>query len=224
MPKYVCNNFGSCPAAGNVIELPLGAELICPDDGYALEEVNERNVKKPLVIGMGAAVVLAAIGTAWFVVSPAKSPSMPAANGPSPATASSTKGMTPDAADQAKAKLGVDGKILDAGGSGALPDQKAVIAREYVKAAIPLMQAGKWQDADAQLLKAKNENPDEPLIYVNQAIIHLKQSREKEALSDLETAFQKGFKNFDAVEGDADLKPLARKPEYAAMVAPFKIK
>lgn len=224
MPKYVCNNFGSCPAAGNVIELPLGAELVCPEDGYALEEVNEQNLKKPLVIGIGVAVVLAAIGISWLVMSPAKSPSTSAANGPSTATVSSARGMTPDAADQAKAKLGVDGKILAAGGSGALPDQKAVIAREYIKAAIPLLQAGKWQDADAQLLKAQNENPDEPLIYVNQAIIHLKQFRDKEALSDLETAFKKGFKDFGAVEGDTDLKPLTRKPEYAAMVAPFKSK
>ena len=167
MPKYVCNNFGSCPAAGNVIELPLGAELVCPEDGYALEEVKERIAKKPLVIGIGLAIVLAAIGAGWIVMSPVKMPAASTANGPSTPKVSSAKGMSPDATDQAKAKLGVNGKIIDASGTGVLPDQKAVIAREYVKAAIPLLQAGKWQDADAQLLKAQNENPDEPLIYVN---------------------------------------------------------
>ena len=227
MPKYVCNNHGSCPAAGLVIEMPLGAELVCPDDGYALEEVLERNSKKHLVIGGIVASVIVAAGAGWSLLVPEKTllpPSNPTQSPASTPTPSTSNGMSPDAAQQASAKRDVDERILTSSGTGAATNQKAVIAREYIKAAIPFLQEGKWQEADAQLLKAKSENPDEPLVYINQAISHLKQARENEAISALETAFQKGFKDFAAIEVDVDLKSLTSRPKYVAMAASYKSK
>jgi tetratricopeptide (TPR) repeat protein len=231
MPNFVCKNYGSCSKADSreTIELPPGSEPVCPECGFKLESLDDKigpasGSRRTVIAGLASAAVIVVAVTGWMWMSPSKKAKAPAESASATTVTPASKGMSPNAADQAKAKQAVDGKILDAGGSGALPDQRAVIAREYVKAAIPLLQAGKWQEADAQLLKAKNENPDEPLIYVNQAIIHLKQTRDKEALTDLETAFKKGFKDFGAIEGDVDLKPLTVKPEYAAMVAPYKTK
>jgi hypothetical protein len=172
-----------------------------------------------LVVAAAVVAVAVVVGLAWFMADGRKEAGAPQAS--APGTTGPSVGVAPDEKALAAAKQEVDRKII-AGGSGAAADQKAVLAKEYVKAAVPLLQAGKWDEASEQLFKAKAENPDEPLIYVNQAIVHLKQEKRQEALAQLELAFQKGFRDFAAIEADPDLKPLTSTPAYRTMVAAFK--
>ena len=132
-------------------------------------------------------------------------------------------GVLPNAEQLAKQKQSVDASLQSAA-SAPQADQRVVIAKEYVKAAIPLMQVGKWTEAQAQLDKAKAESADEPLIYVNQAILQLKQSKPKDALAHLEVALQKGFRDFAVLESDADLKPLTSSDAYKALLARYPTK
>lgn len=238
MPKYVCTNFGSCPAAGKVIELPPGAELVCPEDGYQLEEAEDSKgwfaliaqlIARRKAVASVAAIALVAVGAgAWYVSTVSnRAPSRASPVLTTPAalqSGSGTTGVAPDEEVLAAQKQDADKKILGGATTGAVAAQSVVIANEYIKAAVPLMQAGKWDEANAQLLKATAENPDEPLIYYNKAIIQLKQGKQKDALAALDMALQKGFKDFAALEGDSDLKPLRGLSEYTAIVAKYKAK
>lgn len=230
VPEFICKNYGGCALADarEKFELLLGAEPVCPECTLKLIEAvdGENRIldgnRRLIVAGAIVALVLLVGLGYWFAdsmsgkkISPDTRIAGPAPRGP---------GVLPDSEEQKKAKTEVDRTILESRGQGATALQNPVIAREYVKAAIPFLQAGKWQEAEAQLTKAKNENADEPLIYVNEAIIHLKLGREKDAIAALETAFKKGFKDFAAIDADIDLKPLTTKPEYGLMVAPFKAK
>ena len=132
--------------------------------------------------------------------------------------------MVPDEKALDAQKKDTDQKILVGASASAAAAQTGVIAREYIKAAIPFMQAGKWTEAQAQLDKARAESADEPLIYVNQAILQLKQSKPKDALAQLEVALQKGFRDFAVLESDADLKPLTTRDAYKALRARYPTK
>ncbi len=232
MPKYICKNYGSCEKADarEIIELPPGSEPLHEDCGFKLELVEESDEaavgKRRLVIGLGvlgAAVVVGAI--AFFVSGSKPDASVASARSPQIAASSSTStGLLPDANTLGNQKKDADTKIVNAGGVGVALTQKSVIAKEYIKAAIPLMQSGKWKEAEEQLLKAKSEDSEEPLVHYNMAIVKLKQSLSKEALSELEFAFKKGFRDFTALESDADLKPLTTKSEYKALLAAYKAK
>jgi len=230
MSKYLCKNYGSCGKADarEPIELIPGSEPVCSECTFKLEPMDDGSdpipaYKKYVLAGIAALVVVAGAG-GWYLFSPATKGKTDSASAVivTPAVTPTATGAAPDEKQLAAQKQEADKKILEANSTGAVSTQKAVIANEYVKAAIPLMQAGKWEEADAQLLKAKSENPDEPLIYYNQAIIYLKQARDKDAMAALETALQKGFRDFSALESDVDLKPLTGKPEYVAMIGKFK--
>ena len=229
MAKHICKNYGSCTKADSreAIELVPGSEPLCDECGFKLEPVDAKSEpgtvnRKLIVSGLATIVVIAAAIGAYLLMPPHNKTKAVAINTSTVPVTSTAGGVAPDGKTLVSQKRDADAKILEAGGAGAPATQKTVIAKEYIKAAIPLMQAGKWQEAEAQLLKAKTENPDEPLIYVNTAIVRLKQTRDKEALTDLETAFKKGFKDFATLEGDADLKPLTTKPDYGAMAATYK--
>lgn len=231
MGKYLCKNYGSCPKADarELIELPPGAEAVCPECAFKLEEVPdpEPRVSRWIYVAGAVAVIALAGGGGWYWLAGKSSTTASAKAGlgiAAPAKTSGTVGATPDAKALEAQKKDADRKIADAGGAGAAKSQAIVIAQEYIKAAVPLMQAGKWDEANAQLLKAAAENPDEPLIYYNQAIIQLKQGKQKDALAALDLAFQKGFKDFAALEADSDLKPLRGLSEYTSVVAKYKAK
>jgi len=222
MSKLICKNYGSCSKADarESIELMVGVEPICEECGFKLastEPAGDQKSRKKLVVSAVIGVVVIGAGLVTYLSS-SSTPGKTAASVAAP----QPTGLSPGEKALALQKGEADKKIIEAGGAGAATGQKVVIAKEYVKAAIPLMQAGKWREAEEQLLKAKGENPDEPLVYYNLAITHLKQLQSKEALAALETAFNKGFKEFSALEADADLKPLTSKREYAALAARFK--
>lgn len=247
MTKYICINYGSCPVAGKEAEPASGAdpEPKCKECGLQLQVTEERKAwweaiaRRPMIVGLaGAAIVVIGVG-GWFAVDAGRKPAgsaaalsviaIPSSGGkeaPSPpaetgTAAAAAVGMPPDDKLLASQKQEADRKIVE-GAGGAQAVQRAVIANEYVKAAMPLMQAGKWKEAEEQLGKAKAENPDEPLVYYNQAIVLLKQGRDADATAALEACLQKGFREFGALAADADLKPLTAKPEVAAMIAKFK--
>lgn len=233
MSKYICKNYGSCQKADSreSIELPPGAEPICDECGFKLEPVEDDSAripsrKKLLVGGFALAVLIAgASGYFWLGSSTSKrlAREAVAAVGPQKSDAQAT-GLPPDDKVLSEQKKEADAKIIAGGGAGASATQNSVIAKEFVKAAIPMMQAGKWREAEEQLMKAKQENPDEPLVYYNLAIVKLKQSQDKEAMANVEVALKKGFRDLPALESDADLKPLTSKPEYSALAGRYKTK
>lgn len=230
MSKYVCRNYGSCSKADarEEVELVPGTEPICGECGSELKQLDanpgesDRN-KKRLVIGAAAVVLVAAGLIVWFMKGGSSGDRM-AASSPRPAAASAATGVAPNAEQLGKDKQRVDTSLQSVASSSPQADQRMVIAREYIKAAIPLMQAGKWGEAQAQLDKAKGESVDEPLVYVNQAILQLKQAKPQEALAQLEVAMQKGFRDFAVLESDADLKTLTSGDSYKALATRYKTK
>ena len=229
MNKYVCKNYGSCAKADarEHIELVPGAEPIC-ECGFQLTPLeggseDGGSKKKVLAIGAAAAVLVAASLGFWFVKG-GSSGNRVAGAASRPTAPSTATGVAPDPEQLTKEKQGVDASLQSAASSASRADQRMVIAREYIKAAIPLMQAGKWTEAQAQLDKAKSESADEPLIYVNQAILQFKQANPKEALAQLEVALQKGFRDFAVLESDADLKALTTGSAYKALAARYQTK
>lgn len=227
MPKYLCKNYGSCSKADarEEIELAPGVEPTC-ECGFKLDLMEEEKggSRKYLVAGIASVAVVALAAAGWFSLGRSGADSSKAgtvAQGRSNDMA--RPGVVPNEQDLASRKRAIDESITAQGATAANP-QKEVIAKEYIKAAVMLMREGKWQEADAQLLKAKNENPNEPLVYYNQAIVHLKQARSKEAIRHLEEALKKGFKDFPLLEADSDLNPLRKESEFKALVAQYKPK
>jgi hypothetical protein len=228
--KYVCRNYGSCSKADarEEVELVPGTEPICEECGSELKQIDADSgdggsKKKVLVLGAAAAVLVAAGLGFWFLKGGSNADRVASAAS-RPATASTATGVAPNAEQLTKAKQGVDASLQSAASSAPQADQRVVIAREYIKAAIPLMQAGKWTEAQVQLDKARGESADEPLIYVNQAILQLKQAKSQEALAQLEVALQKGFRDFAVLESDADLKSLTSGSAYKALAARYQTK
>ena len=226
MGKYICRNYGSCAKADarEEIELAPGAEPIC-ECGFELKplesEAPDGGGKKKLGLIVGGVVTAALLAGGGFWMTKKGQPVTASSAQPASAPRTTASGVAPDAGQLAKAKEGVDASIK----AGApATDQKVVIAREFIKAAIPLMQAGKWAEAQVQLDKAKAEFADEPLIYVNQAVLSLKQSKNADALMHLETAFQKGFRDYSVLESDADLKPLTSGDGYKKLIARYPAK
>lgn len=229
MAKYICKNFAACSKADakEVIDLPAGAETKCPECGSELHTAGSATgggpskSKAPVFAGLAVLVMVVIGGGAWFYSSKSTSTlaesSLPAPSAPA--------GVQPDDARLQQEKRGVDDQITTGAPAASTSDaQKKVIAQEYVKAAIPFMKTGDWAGANAQLERARETNPDEPLVYINQAIVHLKQSRKQEALQLLETAFQKGFRDFKVLEAEADLKQFAGESSYRDLVARYQAK
>jgi hypothetical protein len=232
MNKFLCKNYGSCAKADSreAIELAPGSEPLC-ECGFKLELAEVAGVSsgrkgKLLAAGIGLVVALGSFAAYWLSRA---TPSATVAARPVPASApppaSTASGVAPDALALASAKQGVDAALKNSTGtSAAATGQRNVIAREYVKAAIAPMQAGNWAQAQVQLDKAKAENADEPLIYINEAIIQLKQGQPQKAMALIEVSMQKGFRDFAALEADLDLKPLTVEGTYKAMATRYAVK
>lgn len=230
MAKYVCKNFGACSKADakEEVEIAAGMESVCEECGLTLTEVETaapagRRIK-PVILGIGLLVLVAIGAGGWMVMGNSGDRSMAQAGSKENDAPAQTQGVAPDEVALEKAKQGVDELIKAGTSDAASAAQNTVIAQEHIKAAIPHMQAGRWVDADEQLAKAKAANPEEPLVYVNLAISHLKQEQPKEALKSLETAFEKGFRDFSTLEADADLKKLTGADPYKALVVRYQPK
>ncbi len=232
MGKYLCKNYsGSCSKATSkeVLEIGSGMDPLCPECGMTLTDWTDPATppRKKLIVAGSLAVVVAAAGIgAWNLMerTPDQQVAQPAiATAPHGASAAAG-GIAPDPGQLQADKQGVDAALAAADATKATTTQRQVIAREYVKAAIPFMQAGNWAEADAQLNKARDANPDEPLVYINLAITQLKQSRSQEALRLLEMAFEKGFRDFSVLEADADLRGLTQASSYRDLVARYQPK
>lgn len=228
MAIYLCKNFAGCDKADRQeeIDLPAGTETKCPECGLELSPKDAAKTGTPgrakpaIIAGVAAMVIAIAGGGTWFVMSKDDTESTLATASPSVIPA-----VAPDEIELKKQKKLVDDQITGSAPAAVISDaQKRVIAQEFVKAAVPLMQAGDWAAADAQLERAREANPDEPLVYINQAIVQLKQSRSKEALKLLETAFEKGFRDFQVLEREPDLKKLTAGSSYRELIARYQAK
>ncbi len=233
MAKYICTNIFNCSKADSKeeIEIAAGMEPVCQECGRPLKVVNmpvpPSSRIKLVLLGVGL-VALVALGVGgWMVMGKSGARLMARSDAASTSVAVRPQGVPPNDGKLAIDKKAVDGLIK--AGPSSNPDatasaQKSVIAREFVKAAIPLMQAGRWAEANEQLNLAKAANPDEPLVYINLAISHFKQDQPKEALTFLETAFNKGFRDFSVLEADSDLKKLTNNESYKALVVRYQAK
>lgn len=225
---YLCKNFAACSKADSKeeIELPAGTETKCPECGAELHPMDTIRPGTPakgkpaIIAGVAALVIAMAGGGTWFFMSEGDIEPTLATASPNAVVA-----VPPDEAELQKQKKLVDEQITGGKPAAVTSDaQRRVIAQEFVKAAMPLMQAGDWAAADAQLERAREANPDEPLVYINQAIVQLKQSRSKEALKLLETAFEKGFRDFQVLEKEPDLKKLTAGSSYRELIARYQAK
>jgi tetratricopeptide (TPR) repeat protein len=229
MSKHVCKNYGSCGKADSreLIEVAPGTDPLC-ECGFKLEASDEdigySTRTKKIFVGVGALAILVAAASYLLLPSP-NTPGktvIASQTTETPKQNSSVTGRAPDMQILSQQKKDTDSKILSGQTSSASATQNIVLAQEYIKAAIPFMQAGKWQQAEEQLRKAQSENPDESLVYYNLAIVKLRQAKNSEALEALELALKKGFRDFEALEADGDLKSLTSLSEYKLLAAKFK--
>lgn len=228
MAKYVCRNYGSCTKADTREEIDLvpGAEPVC-ECGFELKPLEtdtagSDSTRKFAFAGGGVIALLVVAGTAYWMTM-GSSPAGKSKAGSTASANSPAAGIAPSPEQLRKDKEAIDAAIKAGANNPPAADQRAVIAREFIKAAVASMQAGKWAEAQEQLDKAKAEFADEPLIYINQAILSLRQSKREEALVQVETALQKGFRSYAALEADQDLKSLTASEAYRKLIARYPV-
>lgn len=237
MAMYQCNALGDCERAntGEVFERAPGDDLKCPACATLLEPKLPASAggKRPgtLVLAAAAAVVLLAAG-AGYVYMQQGAPNASVAQAPvtSPATqampaapaAGATGGIAPSPAETAALRREgedhlVDGKAQEAEAAGS----KAA-ANEMLKVAIAKMAQGKLDDAEKELVAARERAPNQPLVYYNTAVLRLKQARTDDALKQFEAAFMAGFTHFKEMDADTDLDALRADPRFAALVKKYR--
>ena len=96
------------------------------------------------------------------------------------------------------------------------------LARAYYNRGVLYMDEGTLPQARADFEKAIELNENFIFAHYNLACVYSLESRPDEALASLETALLKGYQKFDKISDDPDLKNLADKPAFAALIAKYR--
>jgi tetratricopeptide (TPR) repeat protein len=237
MTKYKCPTLGDCERAntGEVFERAPGEDLKCPGCATLLEpQMNaETGRKRPLalVAGIGAAVVIMAVGAGYAylkqapadaVVAQAATETGPVApSAPQPAS-QATGGIAPAESDTAALRSEGEARLLDGQAQAAEAAGSKAAANEMLKIAIAKMAQGKLDDAEKELEAARARAPQQPLVYYNMAVLRLKQARTDDALKQFEASFMAGFSHFKEMDSDPDLAAMRADPRFAELVKKYR--
>lgn len=247
MAKYKCPSLGDCDKANSleIFERAPGEDLKCPACGTLLQIIDTPSnggggIKPPLIIAAAVAVVALAGGGYYFTAGHSKAPEaappaqeaavQPPATNPVPsaiaATANSTAttapGIAPSEAETKALRQESQEKLTSGDAASAEQASNKAAANEMLKLAIAKMTQGKLEDAEKDLLAARERDPKQPLVSYNLAVLRLKQRRPDDALKEFEASFMAGFSHFDKMDQDPDLDGLRKDPRFTALIAQYR--
>jgi hypothetical protein len=243
MTQYQCNAVVDCPRADarDLFDLPTASDNKCPTCQSTLVAAFQPgsaapaggSSKKTLLAGGGAVVLALAAAGAWYLshrpaaapasaTAPAPAAAAPAATPPAEPAATASNGIVPDAAETAALKRQGETQLVSgAAGDAELASSKAA-ANELIKLAVAKLAQGKLEDAEKDLLAAKEKDPRQSLVNYNLGVLRLRQNRTDDALKELEASFMKGFPYFDQLAQDSDLAPLRKDARFAALLKRYQ--
>lgn len=246
MAKYKCISLGDCDKANSleIFERAPGEDLKCPACGTPLQIVEAPNggggggIKPPLIVAAVAAVAVLAGGGYYFTAGHNKAPEAasptqeaavppPVANPVPSAVAATTNsavapGIAPSEAETKALRQESQDKLTSGDAASAEQASNKAASNEMLKLAIAKMTQGKLEDAEKDLVAARERDPKQPLVSYNLAVLRLKQHRPDDALKEFEASFMAGFSHFDKMDQDPDLDGLRKDPRFTALVAQYR--
>lgn len=237
--------------AAEIFERAAGDDLKCPGCGSALLPLDTpagggASSKAPLVAGAVAALALLGGGGYYFTAGRTKAPQAPAAvqesaasavitaaaSAPVAAPASSSvvaaspaaasAGIAPSEAETRALRKDSQDKLISGDAASAEQASNKATANEMLKLAIAKMSQGKLEDAEKELLAARERDPKQSLVSYNLAVLRLKQGRKDDALKELEASFMAGFNYFNQMDKDTDLDSLRKDPRFKDLMAQYR--
>jgi tetratricopeptide (TPR) repeat protein len=244
MTQYHCPALVDCPRADarEIFDLPTGDDNKCPTCQTPLVVPGENavdqpggNKKLPLLVS-GALVLIAVAAGEWYLshksapapvaAAAAAAPIAPLAPVPAavaaPVAAPATNGMTPDSAETAALKRRGESQLVAGEASAAELSASKAASNELIKLAVSKLAQGKLDDAEKDLLAAKDKDPRQSLVNYNLGVLRLRQNRTDEALKEFEASFMKGFPYFDKLEQDSDLAPIRKDPRFVTLLKRYQ--
>lgn len=248
MANYKCRAYGDCHYAdsGEVFVRAPGDDLRCPGGCDTTLEL-DRGTKPPPgdestrgqfpVAAVVAGVVLllgGAGGGGYYYVTHHQPPpihevkqtpttAVPATpTAPAPVvTASGPGGIAPSDAQIAELRNSSAARLTHGDAAGAEAASNDAAAKEMIKVAIADMQQGKLDDAEQALNNARARDSNQPLVYYNLSVLRLRQGRTDDALKELRTSFEYGFRAFDAMAKDPDFNGVRNDPRFVALLKQY---
>lgn len=248
MANYKCPALGECDKAmsGEIFERSPGEELKCPGCGTSLDLQSSpksapKNKIVPMLAGGAAVVAIAAVGgyfalkSAPDVSHTAEAPAASASNvasapiatpsieaTPVSVTATPSAGIAPSDAETKELRQQSDVNLAKGDAAQAETASSKAAANEMLKLAIAKMSQGKLDDAEKELIAARERAPKGSLVYYNMGVLRLKQGRVDDALKEFEASFMAGFSYFDKMDQDKDLQELRKNPRFDDLVAKYR--
>lgn len=243
MAKYKCKSLGVCEkaTAAEIFDRTAGDDLKCPSCGSPLVALDTPasgggRSKTPLVAGAVAALALLAGGGYYLTAGRTKASETPPPVQESPASAAVTAASAPAPVAEPTAASGIvpsdaetkalrkDSQDKLTAGDAASAEQAGnkAAANEMLKLAIAKMSQGKLEDAEKELLAARERDPKQSLVSYNLAVLRLKQGRKDDALKEFEASFMAGFNHFNQMDQDTDLDNLRKDPRFSDLIAQYR--
>jgi tetratricopeptide (TPR) repeat protein len=252
MAKYKCKSLGVCEkaTAAEIFDRTAGDDLKCPSCGSPLLPLDTPasgggRSKTPLIAGAVAALALLGGGGYYFTAGRAKAPETPppvqespasaaavAASVPAPAAApasaplvaaqTAASGIAPSEAETKALRQTSQNELTSGNAASAEQAGNKAAANEMLKLAIAKMSQGKLEDAEKELLAARERDPKQSLVSYNLAVLRLKQGRKDDALKEFEASFMAGFNYFNQMDQDTDLDSLRKDPRFNDLIAQYR--
>jgi tetratricopeptide (TPR) repeat protein len=252
MAKYKCKSLGVCEkaTAAEIFDRTAGDDLKCPSCGSPLLPLDTPasgggRSKTPLIAGAVAALALLGVGGYYLTAGRTKTPETPAPAQESPASASAVaasvpapvaapasapvvaaptaaSGIAPSEAETKALRKDSQDKLTAGDAASAEQAGNKAAANEMLKLAIAKMSQGKLDDAEKELLAARERDPKQSLVSYNLAVLRLKQGRKDDALKEFEASFMAGFNYFNQMDQDTDLDNLRKDPRFNDLIAQYR--
>lgn len=241
MAEYKCPALVDCPRADahEIFDLPPADEHTCPQCGTKLVAARPTTGGITQPVGKSSTLVVAIVvglvavaGGGWVLTRPsatsiaepipASAPPVLASNPMPVPGAVASVGLAPTEQEvQALRKQGEDSLVK---GDAAAAEQAAnqAAANELMKLAISKMSQGKLEDAEKDLISAREKDPKQSLAYYNMAILRLRQARTDDAIKEFEASFMAGFSHFKEMDQDKDLEMIRKDPRFSELVARYR--
>ena len=230
MAKYKCPSLGDCDKAnsGEIFERSPGEDLKCPGCGQLLQIVNApssddtpRGNKMLLFVGVVVAVALLGGAGYYFLGASRKAPE-PVSPVSAPAPGATASGIAPSEADSKALRQESQDKLTSGDAASAEQASNKAAANEMLKLAIAKMAQSRFDEAEKDLLAARERDPKQSLVSYNLAVLRLKQGRTDDALKEFEASFMAGFSYFDKMDQDPDLDALRKDKRFTDLVAQYR--
>jgi tetratricopeptide (TPR) repeat protein len=252
MAKYKCKSLGVCEkaTAAEIFDRTAGDDLKCPSCSSPLVPLDTpagggSRSKTPLIAGAVAALALLGGGGYYLTAGRTKAPETPPLVQESPASAAAVavaasvpvlapasapvvaaptaaSGIAPSEAETKALRKDSQDKLTAGDAASAEQAGNKAAANEMLKLAIAKMSQGKLEDAEKELLAARERDPKQSLVSYNLAVLRLKQGRKDDALKEFEASFMAGFNYFNQMDQDTDLDILRKDPRFNDLIAQYR--